>query len=399
MLIKSETWRVALDALLANKVKAVLTMLGVTVGTTCIVLVVTVSMISKNYVLAQIEAVGTDMVYAYFPGNHVNRSLADEISLSDLTAARGLPHVVEVAGVHDIGNTSIFLNGVEKQVTLVGVTVGFEKIRNLLVTQGRFFDDLDIESSAKACLITQDLAKKFDRDMVGQVLRVGDMRFTVIGVFRERVATFGQSEITSESVLVPFSLLKYYQGVDYVRTLYAQADSHADVSLVTAELQLMLQSRHRQGVAYTVENLAGILEAARKIASALTGVLLLVSCIVLLISGIGIMNIMLVTVTERTREIGLRKAVGATRREILLQFLIEALMISGLGAILGILIAVSIKLVAQPLVPAEYNMHIPISMASIVVAICVSCSTGILFGYLPANRASRLQPTDALHHE
>src|SRR5229473_8010466 len=106
-MIKSETWHVAIDALLANKVKAALTMLGVTIGTTCIVLVVTVTMIGKNYVVAQIEAVGTDLVYAYFPGNHVNRSAADEISLADLAAAQALPHVVDAAGVHDIGNTAI----------------------------------------------------------------------------------------------------------------------------------------------------------------------------------------------------------------------------------------------------------------------------------------------------
>ncbi|HEX7284771.1 MAG TPA: ABC transporter permease [Candidatus Angelobacter sp.] len=374
-------------------------MLGVTIGTTCIVLVVTVSMIGKNYVMAQIEAVGSDLVYAYFPGNQVNRSTADELSLADMAAARSLPHVVEAAGTHDIGNTNIAINGAIKPVTLVGVTEGFQKIRNLVILQGRFFDELDMQSSSKACLITQDLAKEYNQDMVGQTIRVGDLRFTVIGVFRERVATFGQSEIAQESVLVPFTLLKYYQGIDYVRTLYVQADSHENVSLVTAELRVLLQSRHREGVGYTVQNLAGILEAARQISVALMGTLLLVGSIVLLISGVGIMNIMLVTVTERTREIGLRKAVGADRREILFQFLIEALLISGMGAVLGILIAVSIKIVAEPLVPAEYNVHIPISMASIVVAFFVSCSTGILFGYLPANRASRMQPTEALRYE
>jgi putative ABC transport system permease protein len=398
-MIKKETWYVALDALLADKVKAALTMLGVTIGATCIILVVTVSMIGKNYVMAQIEAVGTDIVYAYFPGNHLSRSRTDEISLADLEAARSLPHVVEVAGVHDIGNSNIVINGAEKSVTLVGVTEGFQKIRNLLIVQGRFFDALDLDSSAKACLITQDLAKELNRDMVGEIIRVGDLRFTVIGVFRERVATFGQSEISQESVLVPFSLLKYYQGIDFFRTLYAQADTHENVSLVTAELKVMLQSRHRANVAYTVENLAGILEAAHQIALTLTWMLLLVSCIVLLISGVGIMNIMLVTVTERTREIGLRKAVGANRREILFQFLLEALLISGLGALLGVLVAMTIKTVGEYLIPSEYNVHIPISMASIIVAFLVSCSTGILFGYLPANRASRMQPTEALHHE
>ncbi|HEY6252603.1 MAG TPA: ABC transporter permease, partial [Candidatus Angelobacter sp.] len=161
-MIKNETWRVALDALLANKVKAALTMLGITVGTTCIVLVVTVSMIAKNYVIAQIEAVGTDLIYAYFPGSHAIRSVADEISLRDLEAARALPHVMEVAGVHDIGNVNVVVNSTEKPVTLVGVTEGFQKIRNLLILQGRFFDDLDMVSRSKACLITQDLARQFN---------------------------------------------------------------------------------------------------------------------------------------------------------------------------------------------------------------------------------------------
>lgn len=398
-MLKNETWQVALDALMANKVKAALTMLGITIGATCIVLVVTVSLMAKSYVIAQIEAVGTDMVYAYLPGNHLTRSTSDEISLKDLEAARGLPHVVEAAGVHDIGNTNVVINSVEKPVTLVGVTEGFQTIRNLVVSQGRFFDDLDMESKSKVCLITEDLAKEFDQDMLGQVLHVGDLSFTIVGIFRERVATFGQSEITRESVLVPFSLLKYYQGIDYVRTLYLQADSHENVSLVTAELRVLLQSRHREGAAYTVENLAGILQAARQISLALTGLLLTIGCIVLLISGIGIMNIMLVTVTQRTREIGLRKAVGARRKEILLQFLIEAVLISGVGGVLGIVIAVSIKFFAEPLVPAEYNIHIPISLISIAVAFLASCCTGVLFGYLPANRASRLQPTQALHYE
>src|SRR5215469_3147725 len=270
-MIKNETWQVALDALMANKVKAALTMLGITIGTTCIVLVVTVSMIGKNYVMAQIEAVGTDLIYAYFPGNHVARPAEDEISLKDLEAARDLPHVVETAGVHDIGNTSVVIGGVEKDVTLVGVTEGFQKIRNLVILQGRFFDDLDMQSRSKACLITQDLARELGRDMVGEPLRVGTLSFTVIGVFRERVATFGQSEITQESVLVPFSLLKDYQGIDYLRTLYVQADSHDNVALVTGEVRVLLQTRHRQGVAYSVQNLAGILEAAHQISLALTG--------------------------------------------------------------------------------------------------------------------------------
>ena len=395
-----ETWQVAFDALRANKVKAALTMLGVIIGSACIVLVVTIALIGKTYVLAQIEGVGSNIVYASYGGGTANsRSQADEISLNDMNEVRKLPHVVEVAGTHDM-STSVVIHGVEKPVALVGVTEGFQKIRNLLILEGRFFDDLDQASGAKGCLITQELARQLPPGpMIGRPLKLGEQTFTIIAVFRERVATFGQSEIGSQTVLIPFSLIKYYSGKNYIRTLYAQADNGANVAEVTAGVQWLLKSRHTPGAAYTVQNLAGILEAARKISQALTAVLMLVGMIALLISGVGIMNIMLVTVRERTREIGLRKAIGARRNEILFQFLIEALVISGVGALIGIFFAVSIKIIVEPLIPPEVGLHIPISVGSVIAAFVVSCATGLLFGFLPARSAAKLQPTESLRYE
>jgi putative ABC transport system permease protein len=296
--------------------------------------------------------------------------------------------------------TSIVVNGQEKPVALVGVTEGFQRIRNLLILEGRFFDDIDQATGAKGCLITQELARQLPPGpMIGRQLRVGEQTFTVIAVFRERVATFGQSEIGAQSVLIPFGLMKYYSGNDYVRTLYAQTDTGESVQETTLAVQSLLKNRHTPGAAYLVQNLASILEAARKISMALTTVLMLVGMIALVISGVGIMNIMLVTVTERTREIGLRKAVGARRDEILYQFLIEALIISGVGALIGILIAVSVKIIVEPLIPPEVGLKIPISIYSVILAFVVSCATGVLFGYLPASRASKLQPTESLRYE
>lgn len=398
-MISRETFGVAMEALRANKVKAALTMLGVVIGSACIVLVVTIATLGRTYVLQQIEGVGSNLVYAYYFSNNPVRPVSDEISYGDLEAVKQLPKVAEAAGTHDM-QMSIVLNGEERPVTLIGVTQGFQKIRNLLILQGRFFDSVDMETASKACMITQDLANKFPNpNMVGKTIKIGEITFTVVGVFRERVATFGQSEITSESALIPYPLIKYYRGVDYLRVLYAQADSANDVPLVTQEVHDLLQSRHRPGTVYKVENLSSILDAARKISMALTGVLLLVGTIALIISGVGIMNIMLVTVTERTREIGLRKAVGAKRGEILYQFLTEAMIISGVGAVIGIFLAVGMAVIAEPLIPAEYAMKIPISIWSIVAAFVVSCATGILFGWLPANRASKLQPTESLRYE
>ena len=399
-MIQSEVWKIAIDALRANKVKAFLTMLGVVIGSACIVLVVTISLIGKNYIIAQIEGVGSNIVYGELvrTGSQ-STTLSDEITLSDLDAVHDtVPGVVRIAGTHDV-QMSVVAGGVERPVTLVAVTPEFQTIRNLLVTRGRYFDDDDMKSRSKVCLLTDDLARVVfpGIDPVGSEIRVGELRFTVIGVFKERVATFGQSEIARESVIVPFGLLRSYAGTDTVKVLYAQAATPEQVPEVTKDVAESLRSRHRAGALYNIQNLTAILDVARNISLAVSIVLLAVGSVTLIISGVGIMNIMLVTVTERTREIGVRKAIGAPKREILYQFLIEALIISGLGATIGIAIALAIPILARPFLPD--GVSIPISGLSIVVAFLVSCLTGMIFGYLPASRAAKLQPTEALRYE
>src|SRR5690349_19802939 len=362
-MISGEIWRVALDALRANKVKAALTMLGVVIGSACIVLVVTVSLTGKRYIIAQIEGVGANLVYAYYvaAGPLQSRPIADEISLADMQQVKlQIPQVAEVAGTSDTLMT-IGIGGKERSVSLIGVTEGFQKIRNLEVLRGRFLDEIDMHSRAKACVITKNLAALMPyQNPVGQTIRVGELDYTIVGVFRERVATFGQSEITSESIIIPFPLMNSYSGQDFLKVLYAQADRPEDVPEVTRRMGEIIRSRHRPGAVYSVENLSSILDAARTISFALTLVLLVIASMALVISGIGIMNIMLVTVTQRTREIGVRMAVGARRREIQYQFLTEALLISGTGAVTGIAIAVSIPLFLRPLLPD--NMNVPISV-------------------------------------
>ncbi len=395
-----EEWKVALDALRANKLRSFLTMLGVVIGSASIVLVVTVSLAGRSYILGQIEGVGANLVYGELVrsgGRAV--TLADEITLDDLQAIRRqIPQVVAVAGTHEVPLT-VDLGGRVLPITVVAVTRDFARVRNLLILQGRFFDDDDMQMQSKVCVITEHLAETAfpGGNAVGSELRLGELKFTVVGVFRERVSTFGQSEIQRDSALVPFTVLPYFTQNSFVLTLYAQADRPEDVPLVTHEIASLLRMRHRAQAEYRVQNLASILDAARKIASALTVVLLLIALIALVISGIGIMNIMLVTVTERTREIGIRRAVGARRRDILAQFLLEALLISGVGAVLGVAIGLALPLLARPLLPGE--IEVPVSWVSAVVAFGVSCLTGLLFGYLPASRAAQLQPTESLRYE
>jgi putative ABC transport system permease protein len=401
----NETWHLAFQALRANKLRAALTMLGVIIGSGCIVLVVTVALAGKRYIVAQIEGVGANLIYAQMLHSaSKNVSLGDEITVADMQAVKQqVPEAAIVAGTHDIF-MSVVASGVERAVKLVGVTEGFQEIRRLVVFRGRYFDQDDMMTHSKVCLLTQELADRVfpNQNPVGQLIRVGDLHFTVIGVFRERISTFGETEISRESVLVPFGLINYYTGSDFLATLYAQADSPEDVPGVTREVAGVLRSRHRPGAEYQVENLVSLLESARKISQALTILLVVIALIALTISGIGIMNIMLVTVTERTHEIGIRKAVGAPRDAILYQFLMEAFLISGTGAVIGILIAVAIPVTINfflRLIPEAVGIRVPVSWVSVVLAFVVSCSTGILFGYLPANRAAKLHPTESLRYE
>jgi putative ABC transport system permease protein len=400
MMLRNETWMVALEALWANKMRAFLTTLGVVIGSACIVLVVTVALSGRRYVITQIEGVGSNLVYARLDIDPNQASmLQDELSVEDMNAAKAsIPGVVMVAGTRGM-QSSVLAGSVERNVSLVGVTEGFQQIRNLLILRGRFLDADDVTSHSRVCLITTQLAALMFpfADPIGHSLRVGELSFTVIGVFRERVETFGLSEIQDYSVLVPFPLMKYYLGDTSLEMLYLQERTPEGVVPATRQLEALLHSRHPTRARYSVMNLSSILEAARAIGLALTIVLVLIGFIALLVSGIGIMNIMLVTVRERTREIGIRKAIGARRSEILSQFLLEAFLISGFGSVLGILIAVAIPVMVQPLLPG--NLRVPVPWQSVALAFLVSCSVGVFFGYLPAERAAQLQPTESLRYE
>src|ERR1700733_8368880 len=400
MMDMRETLSVAIDALRANKLRAILTSLGVIIGSASIVLVVTVALTSQKYVIGQIEAIGSNMVYTELVNaSSKNTPLNYEITLEDMNAVKSeVPGVTEVAGTRELPMT-VVVAGKERPVNLIGVTFGYQAIRRLVIMRGRYFDSSDMEQRSKVCLITKKVADRvFGLDNpIGGSIRMGELSFTVIGVFRERVSTFGLSEIKDESVIIPLTLMKYYTGVEVLRVLYAQAAGADQVESVERGISQVLHSRHPAGAEYDVQTLTAILSAAKNISLALTIVLLLIAFIALLISGIGIMNIMLVTVKERTREIGIRKAIGAAHREIMYQFLFEAFLISGGGAIIGILIGLAIPAAVQPLLPG--NLRVPVSTWSVIASFIVSCSTGLLFGYLPANQAARMQPIESLRYE
>ncbi len=395
-----ETVSVAVDALRANKLRAMLTSLGVIIGSASIVLVVTVALTSKKFVLSRIESIGSNLVWVELVQRPDKpQPLSYEMTLEDMEAAKTIPNVIQVAGTRELP-MAVIANGAERPVSVVGVTDGYQAIRRLVILRGRYFDVADMEMRSKVCLITPQLSDRiFGQDNpVGKSVRMGDLTFTVIGVFRERVETLDLSDLHENSVVVPFTVMKYYTGLEVVRLLDVQAARSEDVPSVERKLGQLLRSRHPAEAEYKVQTLNAILEIAREISLALTIVLIVIAFIALMISGVGIMNIMLVTVTERTREIGIRKAIGAARREIMYQFLIESFVISGGGAVIGILIGIAVPVVIQ-LLFLPGNLRVPVSSLSVIIAFVVSCSTGLFFGYLPANQAASLQPVESLRYE
>jgi putative ABC transport system permease protein len=388
-------------ALKANPIRSFLTGLGMVIGTASVILVVTISLTSRDYILEQIEGIGSNIVYAYYQGKESTvLNDADYVKMADVDALRERlgSRIIAATGVMTIYDRML-IGGKERDIRVNGADHEYAAVRNLVISGGRFLDPSDVALRQKVALLTDALAARLfgsRANALGQIIKVHQLQFVVIGTFREKVETFGQSELDRDTVVIPITVLKYFIPFERIDPVYVQARTPQAADAVAQSVRQILESRHRPGALYRVETLTAILNAAKNIALILSLVLVLVSAIALVISGIGIMNIMLVTVTERTREIGLRMAVGASRREILVQFLTEAVLVSLSGGIIGIAVGVAIPLSVQFF---SDNVRIPISKMAIVIAFGVSMLVGLIFGILPANRASRLNPTEALRYE
>jgi putative ABC transport system permease protein len=396
-----EALRFSAQALRANPVRSLLTGLGMVIGTASVILVVTISLTSRDYILEQVEGIGSNIIFAYYAsgGPDVAVADADYIKMSDVETIRQELGADIVAATGVMSNFDrMLIGGKEQDVKVIGTDQDYQPVRNIVISSGRFLDEGDVTLRAKVALLTDKLAERMYGNRASalrQVIKLYGLQFTVIGTFHEKVETFGQSEVERDTILIPITVLRYFTPVERIDPLYVQVRSPAQVDRVALRVQEIVEGRHRPGARYRVDTLTAILNAAKNISLILSLVLVLVSAITLVISGIGIMNIMLVTVTERTREIGVRLAVGASPREILVQFLTEAVLVSLSGGLLGILVGVAIPLSVQLFA----DIKIPISPVAIVVAFGVSCLVGLIFGILPANRAAHLNPTEALRYE
>ena len=383
----------------AYKVRFGLTALSMTIGTASLILVVTTALTGKEYVLRQIQAVGANMIEAYYQGGSSQMAARNDfLTLDDIRAVQEqVPGIMYASPVFWL-NTGIESGGKHRDIAALGVAPDYRHIRNLQLVSGRFFDQQDRQARYKTALLTDKLAIQMYGSpdaAIGQTIKLFSLPFAIVGTFREGVETFGQSEISDDTVLIPDAVARYFTGSDLIENAYFSMADSSSVPNATEQVRQVLQSRHRPGSAYNVVNLTQLLDVAAKAANALTAVLMLVSAVTLIVSGVGIMNIMLSTVNSRIREIGVRKAVGATSREIRHQFLSEATMIALLGGVVGIAVGLSIPLSLRWFA----GFRVPISGLSAIIALGVSSLVGLVFGTAPATRAANLDPVECLHYE
>jgi putative ABC transport system permease protein len=397
----SETLNFAYDAFCSNKLQFTLTSLAMAVGTASVILVATIGLTGKQYILRQLQAIGTNMIYADYQGgsNRID-STPDPMTIDDVRAVREqVTSVVAASPTVALVDRIGVGGGKQNDILVLGVDPEYLRVRNLKVLAGRFFDPQDSAGHNKVGVITEKLAEKLYGSVapaVGQIITLsGGLPFTIVGVFKESVDTFGQSEIQEETMLIPYTVSRFFTPTSAVYEIYFSVATPQDVVPATDAIKHVLQSRHRAESVYNVQNLTQLLSVAGKIADALTLILMLVAFVTLLVSGIGIMNIMLATVTSRIREIGIRKAIGATNREIRFQFLAEAIVISVTGGITGIIFGLALPYSVRFFT----DFRLPISGLSAIIAIVVSSIVGIIFGTVPAGRAAQLDPVESLRYE
>jgi putative ABC transport system permease protein len=398
----SEIVKLAIDSFNTSKVRFALTALGMVIGSASLILVVTIGLTGKRYILNEIQGIGTNMVMLEYEGGGtgaINANRNDFLTRDDERAIDEQVTAVALSSpMLEMHDRVTFPGGVAKDVLVLGVSPQYLQVRNLIVLSGRFFDDADETAHTKVAVVTEAFAREMFGSpdaAINQTFQLSGIPFTIIGTFKESVDTFGQSEIADETILIPYSVGRYFTGTDNVKQIFFSIRDQNDVEEAANEIVSVVHSRHLASSVYKATTLTALLTTAEQIANALTVILLLVSAVTLAVGGVGIMNIMLATVRSRIREIGVRKALGATSREIKLQFLIEAVFISLSGGIVGAILGLALPLSVRFF--TSYNL--PVSPWSVVIALVTSTAVGVIFGTLPANRAAQMDPVESLKYE
>jgi putative ABC transport system permease protein len=402
-MVVSEILKLAIDSFAANKLRFALTALGMVIGTASVILVVTIGLTGRQFILNEIQKIGTNQIEVEYSGGgavgaekvQYNDFLTDEDEKAVLTQ---VPSVVASSPVLQSHDRISFGGGVVKDTLVLGVSPQYKDVRNLIVLAGRFFDDVDDSAHIKCAVVTVPFAVEMFGGAdaaVGKEFTIQGIPFTIIGTFKESVDTFGQTEIADQTILIPFSVARYITGTNNVKQIYFSIRNMGEVPDARSEILRIIKARHKPNSVYNVFDLRELLNMANNISIALIAVLVTVAAVTLAVGGVGIMNIMLANVRSRIREIGIRKALGATYREVKLQFLAEAVIISLAGGLVGCGVGLAVPLSIRLF--SDYPL--PVSMCSVVIALAAATLVGVVFGTVPATRAAQMDPVESLKYE
>ncbi len=396
-----------------SKLRSFLTMLGIIIGVMAVIIVMSVGAGAQSLILNQVKSLGSNLVGVLPGASEENGPPASVLGIVVTTLKnedgeeiikRGCS-CFEALTMYVSGSDVINVNDATVDTTFTGVTAGYLDVEDATVAEGIFFTEDEEKSIARVTVIGYEVKEKLfgDDDALGKKIKIRKSNFTIIGVMEKRGVSGFQNQ--DDQVFVPLlTAQKLLLGIDHVSLIRAKVDSAENMDRAVESIKTILRERHNINPGeiddFTVRSMAQGLAVITSITDALKFFLVAISAIALVVGGFGIMNIMLATVQERTREIGLRKAVGAKSIQITMQFLIESAVITFLGGVIGILsgilISFAVAKVAQAL---GYNWDLVISFSSILLGCFVSIGIGLIFGIMPARRASRLDPIEALHYE
>jgi putative ABC transport system permease protein len=406
--------RIAWEGIGSNKLRTLLTMLGVIIGVAAVIVMVSISAGTEAAISDQIQSLGTNLLFVTptlsrgGPGFREQEGRGGTfLTYDDVNAiAQSIQGVAGVATQRNTGQTVKVGDITIDEVPLVGTTEGYPTVRDVKIGEGRFFNATEISRTTKVAVLGYSLAQQLfpGTDAVGQSVLVGTTRLTVIGVAAEK-GTVGGTDFDSQMyvpitvVFQKFTPSQFARVIgDQVNTIFVKVADKKDIANVTLQLQILLAKRHDTTVdqlPFTISTQQDIIQTQEATSSAFRSLLAWVASVSLLVGGIGIMNIMLVSVTERTREIGIRQAVGATPGDVRLQFLAEALVLSLAGGLIGVIVGAGGSVLFSTL----GNIRTVVLPSSILLAFCSAAAVGIFFGYYPANKAAQLDPIVALRYE
>ena len=400
---RREVVSVAFQRFSTHPLQTWLTLLGLFVGTAAIILVVTLGLTGRSFVMAQIEGVGSHLLWADYLGTAsagAARKLDDQVLDTDAIAIAGRRDLF--AGVTPLvvlhGEVAVQARSVA--LTMLGTAANYPQVRkNLRVLRGRFLDDDDVSEQAKVCVVSRHLYERLwpgDDELGGKSIRTLGLTFAVIGEFEEPVNTLGQGDVTPDTIFIPITTSWFFTGAHRVDTLFAEVHDFDEMPLAVATVEELLRERHHPGSQYEVQSMSAVVRVANTVSAGLLVVFILVAAVSVVVGGVGIMNILLASVEQRTREIGLRISVGARKRDILQQFLLEALVLGSVGSLLGVAGGLAVPIVGRLFIS---SVKIQISALAPILAFLFSCGVTVLFGLVPAYRAANMNPVEALRHE